>query len=378
MDNSSKNKVNAAIIILAVSLLLVGIVHFVNHLDLSLDISLELPKPDEKVTLNGIYFDTPVSITLYRDSIHNRKDCEAAIKKAFELCDEYTYICSSKDEKSELYKLNETSRLNKTNTGTENTGTVHNSLNLKISRPLYDMISESLKAHDKYCSDFDITIEPLLVLWDFGSKYGKDKFDASPVPDEAAIAEALKNVDSSKITLSEDGNGYYIHFPAGTTIDLGACAKGYIGDRIAELLKKEGFKNAVINLGGNITCLGNAPDREGYKIGIKDPFDKDKTVTVVRDIDNSSVITSGIYERCFEYEGKFYHHILSASTGMSADTDLVSATVISDSGVEADILSTCMILMGSENAMKLVEELKGTEAILVTKDGKVLKSSLFN
>lgn len=375
MENSPKNKVNSAIIILAVSFVLIGIVHFVNNLDLSLDISLEIPKSDDKVTLNGIYFDTPVSITLYPDTEHSRSDCSRTINEVFKLCEDYEGICSSKDENSELYKINEVSKLNVTTImEQELVSPADNYLTLKISKPLYEMISRSLYAHENYCSDFDITIEPLLRLWNFSDKYGKTEFEESPVPSADSIAEALKTVDSSKITLSEDDSGYYIKFPAGTTIDLGACAKGYIGDRIVEYLQKEGYKCAIVSLGGNVTCLGNGVDNEGFKVAIRDPFDRDKTLTVIKRVSDSNVITSGVYERCFEYEGNAYHHILSASTGVCADTDLVSATVIADSGIDADILSTCMILLGSDKALELAKSIPDTEVLLITKGGIILKS----
>lgn len=133
-------------------------------------------------------------------------------------------------------------------------------------------------------------------------------------------------------------------------IDLGAIAKGYLSQQIIELLKKQGISSAIVSLGGNVQTLGKKEDGKSFVVGITDPGDGNSILGTLP-VENKAVITSGIYQRYFEENGKKYHHIIDTRTGMPADNNLASVTIISENGIMADALATALLVAG-ENEVK--------------------------
>ncbi len=202
---------------------------------------------------------------------------------------------------------------------------------------------------------FDITVAPLTSLWDFKN---------AVIPSRDEIAEALKNVDYQSIEPA--GNEIKT---GGKQLDLGAIAKGYIADRVCEYLKANDVKKGIVNLGGNIVVFGDE-----YKIGLKKPFSENDIIISLM-LRDTSISTSGVYERCFTENGKLYHHILNAETGYPAETDLYSASVICENAVDGDALSTVCMLLGKEKAAKLIEQTDNCEAVFIDKDMKLTYTS---
>ena len=273
----------------------------------------------------GLYFDTPVTIRIYDDNAGELMD------GCFELCDELERVLSAQDTSSELYKVNHRT--------SDETG---------VSEALADCIAMGLEAGDMSGGEFDITILPVSSLWDFRSGEGS-------VPGKDDIEKALRHVDRSGVYVS--GNKISFTDPE-AKIDLGAVAKGYISGRIREYLRSKGCDGAVINLGGNVSTVGERPDGSPFKIGIQKPFHDRGEVAAVVSLNEGCVISSGTYERCFEENGVLYHHILSAKTGYPADTGLVQVTVIGDDDMLCDTLSTVGILLGKDRTEALVREKK--------------------
>ena len=208
---------------------------------------------------------------------------------------------------------------------------------------------------------FDITIEPVSSLWDFTS-------GEKIVPDAETIAEKQACVGYEDVELK----GNKLRFKKeGMGIELGAVAKGYIADKVKEYLVSEGVKSAVIDLGGNVLCVGEKPDGKPFKIGIQKPFaDRSETVSAV-EIAGTSVVSSGIYERYFEKDGKLYHHILDPATGYPYENGLVSVTVLSEESADGDGLSTACFALGLEKGLELIEQTPDTEAMFITEDGEM-------
>ena len=123
----------------------------------------------------------------------------------------------------------------------------------------------------------------------------------------------------------------------------------------------------IINLGGNVLCIGSKPDGTPFKVGIQKPFADRNETEAVMDITGKSVVSSGIYERCFKQNGKLYHHILNPKTGYPYDNSLISVTIISDQSVDGDALSTTCFALGLEDGLKFAEK-KGVQAVLITED----------
>lgn len=310
---------------------------------------------NEPISISSIKLNTAVQITIY-----DSQD-KALLDDCLALCDKYELVFSRTNEKSELYKLNhrkDTSDKDPNADGQTTPYPVSGTADTwHISEDLAALLSEGLDITRESDGAFDIAIAPLTSLWDFTAEDPK-------VPDDAAIQKALPLCSSDGVTI----DGQDITLPSDDIqFDVGAIAKGYIADRLKDLLVKKGVKSAIINLGGNVLCIGSKPDGTPFKIGIQKPFADRNETEAVMDITGKSVVSSGIYERCFKQDGKLYHHILNPQTGYPYDNGLISVTIISDQSVDGDALSTTCFALGLEDGLKFAEK-KGVQAVFITED----------
>ena len=308
------------------------------------------------ISINSIKLNTAVQITIYDSQDKSLlDDCLA-------LCDKYELIFSRTDEESELYKLNH--RISDSAVSDQTTETqptpyqINGTTNTwHISEDLAALLSKGLSITWESNGAFDIAIAPLTSLWDFTAEDPK-------VPDDADIQNALPLCSSDGVTI----NGQDIILPSDDIqFDVGAIAKGYIADRLKDFLVKKGVNSAIINLGGNVLCIGSKPDGTPFKVGIQKPFADRNETEAVMDITGKSVVSSGIYERCFKQDGKLYHHILNPKTGYPYDNGLISVTIISDQSVDGDALSTTCFALGLDEGLKFAEK-KGVQAVFITED----------
>ena len=263
-------------------------------------------------------------------------DCgDDIINGAFSLCENLERTLSKTVTDSDVYKLNNTEGFVSVSDGTLKT----------VERALYYSELSGGK--------FDITIAPVSALWDFKNQV---------IPSKDEISEALQNVDYHSIEIK---NG---EISSGTKqIDLGGIAKGYIADRATEYLKENGAENALVNFGGNICMIG------GYNIGIQKPFDDSVIASIA--LKDKCVVTSGIYERYIESDGKIYHHILDPKTGYGAENELASVTVIGEKALDCDALSTVCMLLGTESGMDIINNTADTEAVFIDRENNITLSS---
>jgi thiamine biosynthesis lipoprotein len=238
---------------------------------------------------------------------------------------------------------------------------------VSVSDETFSIISRAIDFSHLSSGYFDITIGPLVTLWGIGTQHAN-------VPENEQIQKTLSLVDFRKISLVEKNKSIFLK-QGGMSIDLGAIAKGYAAEKVVEYLKSEGIERAIIDLGGNIYVLGNRSDGSGWNVGIQDPLKPRGSVVGVIKASDTAVVTSGVYERYFEKEGKLYHHILNTETGYPVDNGLLSVSVVTESTTEADALSTVFFISGIEKGMQLAEELQGVEAVFITEDKKVFLSS---
>lgn len=310
---------------------------------------------NEPISISSIKLNTAVQITIYDSQDKTLlDDCLA-------LCDKYELVFSRTNEKSELYKLNHRKDTSDKDPNTDRQTTPYpvsgTADTWHISEDLAALLSEGLDITRESDGAFDIAIAPLTSLWDFTAEDPK-------VPDDAAIQKALPLCSSDGVTI----DGQDITLPSDDIqFDVGAIAKGYIADRLKDFLVKKGVKSAIINLGGNVLCIGSKPDGTPFKVGIQKPFADRNETEAVMDITGKSVVSSGIYERCFKQDGKLYHHILNPKTGYPYDNSLVSVTIISDQSVDGDALSTTCFALGLEDGLKFAEK-KGVQAVFITED----------
>ena len=310
---------------------------------------------NEPISISSIKLNTAVQITIY-----DSQD-KALLDDCLALCDKYELIFSRTNEKSELYKLNHRKDTSDKDPNTDRQTTPYpvsgTADTWHISEDLAALLSEGLDITRESDGAFDIAIAPLTSLWDFTAEDPK-------VPDDAAIQKALPLCSSDGVTI----DGQDITLPSDDIqFDVGAIAKGYIADRLKDFLVKKGVNSAIINLGGNVLCIGSKPDGTPFKVGIQKPFADRNETEAVMDITGKSVVSSGIYERCFKQNGKLYHHILNPKTGYPYDNSLISVTIISDQSVDGDALSTTCFALGLEDGLKFAEK-KGVQAVFITED----------
>lgn len=210
---------------------------------------------------------------------------------------------------------------------------------------------------------FDITIGPLVKAWGIFTDHPR-----VPPQDELDRLKALVNYKD--LTIDEKNHTARLARP-GQIVDLGGIAKGYAGDAVIKVYKDNGIKSAYINLGGNVVALGTKPDGTLWKIGIQNPRAENGKYIGIVSVKDKALVSSGDYERYFEKDNIRYHHILDSKTGSPSQSDLIGTTIVCDKSIDGDALSTATFILGLDKGMKLVESLKGVEAVFITKDKKV-------
>ena len=303
----------------------------------------------EPISKSGFYFDTVITVTLYDSSK------EQLLDGCFDLAAEYEGYFSNTVADSDISKINASG-------GTP--VTVHDET--------IELLQKGISYGEQSNGAFDITIGRLSDLWNISTKALLDETDASMVPSDTEIRQALATVDYRTIVI--DGNDVSLTNPD-AKLDLGGIAKGYIADKMKEYLLANGVKSALINLGGNVLTVGDKPDGSPFTIGIQYPFQEDGSSIASVKISDQTVVSSGIYERYFKVDDTLYHHILDTKTGYPCDNNLLGVTIITDHSVDGDALSTICFILGLDDGMALIEQLDGTEAIFITDDYELHVSS---
>jgi thiamine biosynthesis lipoprotein len=301
-------------------------------------------KPTEPYSESTFALDTIITITLFEEN-------DDLMNDVFNLIDDYESLLSRHIQGSETDQIN----------------TLVPNQSMVLSPDMLEVITSAISYSKLSNGLFDITIGPLSKLWQIGS----DAPDQKP-PTELEIAVALEKVgyrhliiNDDALTLSSDN----------VTIDLGGIAKGFIADKIVELLVERDISQAILNLGGNVYVHGTRTPTTPYVVGIQNPDSGLGAILGKLSLSNSSVVTSGIYERFFIYEDITYHHILDPRSGYPINNSLKSVSIISRSSMDGDALSTTLFLMGLDEGFALAESLDGIDAIFVTHDNHVFITS---
>ncbi len=295
-----------------------------------------LPKWEQTRTLMGTF----VTVTVYT----NEETAETAIEAAFERMEEIESEASIYNEESGLSRLNRDGYL------------------ADPSPDLATLIS--LSKHYGWVSGgrFDVTIQPLLELWEEGL------WRESAAVQQQRIGEALEMVGWERIGTTENG----ISLEEGMSINLGGIAKGYAADEALEVLQEMGIEHALVNAGGDMTTLGTKPNGEPWVVALANPDDTDESLIILH-LKGQAVATSGNYERYFDPE-RGAHHIIDPLSGYSAQ-GVISATVIAPDATQADALATTVFVMGAEDGVALVETIPSVECLIVSEERELYPSS---
>lgn len=306
------------------------------------------PKP---MTETEFLLDTYVSVTVYG----NHKE---ASKKALDKVEQIHKDFSAFLEKNEVDAINHAG-----------------GAPVSVSEECFHLLSYAVELSHVTDGVFDITVKPVMDLWDFG---GTPK-----VPEEDKLQEAISYVDYREIVLDETNCTVTLKNP-NAKIDLGGIAKGYAADCAIQILQEEGVTSACLDFGGNVVTLGERPlglferiktgkKTKPFAVGIQSPTESRGTVaqTVTATTSPFAVVTSGGYERNFTEDGMVYHHIIDPKTGKQPQNGILSVTVVAQESTVADALSTALFVTGESG----VERVSGLyeEIIFILDNGEVRK-----
>ena len=293
-------------------------------------------KPYEKI---GYALDTQIRIVVYDKGIDTD-----ILNKAYNEILRLEKVLSNFNNNSETYILNKNKELT-------------------VSDELKSIILSGIEITNKTSKNYDLTIYPLSEIWNYKNKN-------VPHPDKIKEVKSLVGIENVKV------DGCKVTLLNNAKIDVSSLAKGYIADSVIDLLKNNGIKNALVDAGGNIKVMGSVKgEGSSFKIGIKDPNSKETQSLGYIELKDKSIVTSGIYERNFTYNDKIYHHIIDPKTGYPSENDVVSASVICENSMIADAYATGVVVMGADKGLKLIEENKDLECIIVKKDNTIIVSS---
>ena len=313
----------------------------------------------EPVSGSEFCLDTSCEITIYDMEGMSEDKAAGIIDQAFAEIREYENMLSRTVEGSDVYRINHA-----------------DGKSTEVSVETLDVIHTGLLMAELSGGKFDITVGALTDLWKFTS-------DNPSVPEDQEIRKALETVGYENITMKGNEVGLS---DSETRIDLGGVAKGYIADKTGEYMEAQGVTKAIINLGGNITAIGEKEEDTPWTIGIERPYsDRSEIVGSIK-VSDKTVVTSGIYERQFVEDGVRYHHVLDPQTGYPAETDLEAVTITAVKGNSGfcDSLSTACLILGKEKAHRLVLKLQDEypqmeiEAAFIDKNDNIAQTDGMN
>ena len=294
----------------------------------------------ERQSVVGFYLDTVITLSAYVEDT-------AVLQDALEECGRYECMLSRTIEGSDIWNINHAQ-----------------GAPVEVSDETVEILETARQVSELSGGTFDVTIAPVSTLWDFTS-------GAAVLPDASAIEEAARWIDYTQVEIE----GNTVTLPDGMMIDLGGIAKGYIADAVKGYLEEQGVASGILSFGGNIVAIGLKPDGEPWKVGIQDIDAPTGDYMLVARNFGGSTVTSGIYERGFELDGVYYHHILDPDTGWPVQNELASVTIFSDSSMWGDALATAAFSLGTEAGIALIESLDGIEAVFIARDRTAVYTS---
>lgn len=225
---------------------------------------------------------------------------------------------------------------------------------VRVSDETLYVIKQALKVARQSEGAFDPTVRPLLEIWGFK----EEKFVP---PRDEEIKKALEFVGWEKVEVKD--KSVKLRYE-GMGLDLGGIAKGYAVDKAVDVLGRYGIDNAIVEVGGDLYCLGKGLNSKGWRIGIRHPRERFGIIAKVY-LSDEAVATSGSYENYIPWKGKLYPHIIDPREGIPVQNSLLSVTIIAPTCLVADAWATALFVMGWEKAKTVIEEKGELEGILI-------------
>ncbi|MBR6649809.1 MAG: FAD:protein FMN transferase [Clostridia bacterium] len=249
---------------------------------------------------------------------------------------------------------------------------------LEVDDKIIDMLTYAKEMHTATNGNINVAMGSVLSIWHNYRESGiKDPLSAE-LPPIDILRSASDHTDIDDVIIDKENKTVLLSDPE-MKLDVGAIAKGYAVEQVAQWMLSEGIEGYSLNVGGNIRIVGKKPDRTKWKVGIENPDTSDTENPYIQylTIENVSVVTSGVYQRYYEVDGKKYHHIIDPETLMPGE-NFLSVTVVCQSSALGDALSTALFNMTYEEGVALLEDYTDAEALWVFPDGQIKRSLRFN
>lgn len=306
------------------------------------------------------YFDTVTSITIYADDEEQFDEWEQLVHSELERYHQLYDIYHSYEGVNNIKVINDHAGMSP----------------VEVPEDILDLLEFSLKEYDLTGGGVHVGMGSVLSIWhDYREMaLGESKFPM--VPSMTELESAAKHMDIHDIHLDRQAGTVYLEDPE-MRLDVGAVAKGYTAQRLADTLREAGVTNALLSLGGNVVTIGSRGDGKPWRVGIQNPdLGAENPYVQVVDLTDMCLVTSGTYQRFYEVDGTRYHHIINPELLMPWN-EYQSVTILSPDSGEADALSTAVFNMKPEEGLALIESLDKTEALWILPDGSRMESSGF-
>ena len=309
------------------------------------------------------YFDTVSVVEGYAKS---EEDFDKVTQQVFAALEEYHKLF---DIYNSYEGINNLRKINKLYDGEHKV--------IDVDRKIIDMLLYAKKMYNVTGGEMNIAMGSVLSIWHDYRAEADDNYGFGKLPPMDELEEAAKHTNINDLIIDEENCTVYLADPQ-MKLDVGAIAKGYAVEMVAQMLEQQGITGYVINVGGNIRTVGVKGNGDKWLAGIEAPSDNfDEPYLAYLGLAGETIVTSGSYQRYYIVDGKEYHHIIDKDTLMPAK-GFLSVSVICQNSADGDGLSTALFCMSLEDGMALVESLEGVEAHWVLEDGTRVKSSGFS
>ena len=319
-------------------------------------------KKEKFTTYSFEYFDTVTSITGYES---DRGDFDAVTAEIFVELSEYHRLF-------DIYKRYD---------GLENLCSINELKNgahrvVQVDSRIIDMLLYSIEMYEKTGGEVNVAMGSVLRVWHQYRSEGMDDPASATLPPMDMLNEAAAHTDIKDLIIDKEAGTVFLSDPQ-MSLDVGAIAKGYAVEMVAQMLLEKGISGYVINVGGNVRTVGLRADGSPWKVGVENPLDDgDEPYFAYLEISDMSLVTSGSYQRYYTVEGKRYHHIIDKDTLMPSEGYL-SVAVLCESSAMGDAFSTALFCMTPEEGRALAEATEGLEVMWVTQNGERLYTDGF-
>lgn len=317
----------------------------------------------EKFTAHSFeYFDTVTSITGYEA---DRADFDEVTAEIFTVLSEYHRLF-------DIYKRYD---------GLENLCSINELQNgvhrvVKVDNKIIDMLLYSVEMYEKTGGEVNVAMGSVLRIWHEYRTDGMDDPASATLPPMERLKEASEHTDIRNVVIDKEAGTVFLSDPK-MSLDVGAIAKGYAVEMVAQMLLEKGVSGYVINVGGNVRTVGTRADGSQWKVGVENPLlGEDDPYLAYLDISDMSLVTSGSYQRYYTVDGKSYHHIIDKDTLMPSE-GYISVAVLCESSAMGDAFSTALFCMTPEEGRALAEATEGLEVMWVTEDGEKIYTDGF-